>query len=543
MASIRTPRAPSSVPPRPFRDCPLRARVLDGSFCPARPAAVRPDLAGHPDEHPRRPGSITYYAAWSLPRGSGADPMRGPAVALVSGVAGGGVNVIAGPGNVHRRPTDAAPVPVPTARSAIPTARRSAELGSGAQGSTVGARQRTSARFVAGLFATSIVVQRFAVPGLSVVELLLPVSFGWAAWGLHRRILVVDRFRLMLWSFAAGACALIVPVQALAVPDARVSITSYALFLVVWLPGVLRLRAGDSAGYLLALRLVTRIALVLAVVCILMVGSQLAGLAYRDWLAAAVPPGFLLQDFVITYPMAYGSSLYRANAWIGLEPSIVSLQLGIGFLAALLTRQRWPTLLVLGGGIVCTAAGSGMAIVGVGVLVLLLHRFRGQILRYAPAGLAALAMVWLAPWGADIYSRLTEFTNRDSSTSLRSVLPYQYLWRFWADPPVGILLGHGPGSSQVLVTQSRIVGLLVPTPVKVFFDYGVAAGLVLAAFLLFCYLGGPSRSLAVTLLVSLWLIQPGTTVVVIVIQVFLMVTWWAPRHGTVLENVPDGGPG
>jgi hypothetical protein len=405
------------------------------------------------------------------------------------------------------------------------------------------AGQRAAARHVVVLFGLSVLLQRFAVPGLSVVQLLLPIVIAWTAWGLHRGILVVDARRLVLWTAAAGACALVVPAQVFAVPDARISLGSYGLFLVVWLPGIVRLREAGREGYLLALRGIARISMVLAGACMVMTGSQLAGLAYRDWLAAYLPKGLLLQDFIITYPVTYGSSLYRANAWIGLEPSIVSLQLGIGFLAAILTRTRWPALVLLSAGIVCTTAGSGMAIVAVGVLVLLLHRYRSRILRYAPGAVAALAMIWFAPWGVYIYSRLTEFTNPDSSTSLRGVLPYQYLWRFWVDQPAGILLGHGPGSSQSLVTASRIVGLLVPTPAKVFFDYGLVAGLVLAAYLAACYVGGPSRSLAVTLAVSLWLIQPGTTVIVIIVQVFLTVAWWSPRSSPVLESSPTGERG
>lgn len=403
------------------------------------------------------------------------------------------------------------------------------------------ADERGAARYVGVLFGVSVAVQRFSVPGLNIIELLLPVVLAWAGWGLHRGVFVINHTRLVLWTLAAGACALTIPVQVYVLNDTRISVNSYALFLLVWLPTVVQLRHATTAGFLLALRMIARVAVVLAVICVAMIVSQLAGLAYQDWLATALPENLLLQNFVITYPMSYGVDLYRANAWIGLEPSIVSLQLGIGFMAALLTRRRWPTLTILAAGILCTAAGSGMAIIIVGVSVVMLHRFRDQILRYLPAAVFGLALSWFLPWGVYIYSRLTEFTNPDSSTSLRGVTPYQYLWQFWVDPPVGILFGHGPGSSQARVTESQIVGLLVPTPAKIFFDYGLIAGLLLAVVLLFCYTSGPSRSFAVTLAVSLWLIQPGTTVTVIVVQVFLLVTWWSPRVGAVLESQRGSG--
>jgi hypothetical protein len=78
--------------------------------------------------------------------------------------------------------------------------------------------------------------------------------------------------------------------------------------------------------------------------------------------------------------------------------------------------------------------------------------------------------------------------------------------------------------------------LLTPTPVKIFVEYGIVVGLVIAGFILFAYVGGPSRSLSVTLLVSLWLLQPGTTTMLAVLPLFLTSTWWAPRIDPVLES-------
>ena len=73
---------------------------------------------------------------------------------------------------------------------------------------------------------------------------------------------------------------------------------------------------------------------------------------------------------------------------------------------------------------------------------------------------------------------------------------------------------------------------------KVFFDYGVIAGLALCVFLVFCYFGAPSRALAVTLFASSWVLQPGTTTFVLVMQTLLFVTWWTPRRRRPLESAP-----
>jgi hypothetical protein len=109
----------------------------------------------------------------------------------------------------------------------------------------------------------------------------------------------------------------------------------------------------------------------------------------------------------------------------------------------------------------------------------------------------------------------------------------------WVRDVRGVLLGRGPGSSQQLVENTHILGLLVPSPIKVFFDYGLLAGAVLLAFLFACYLGGPSRAYALSLVVSLWLLQPGTTTLLVVVNVLLFVTLWSPRPGAVVEMAPD----
>ena len=140
------------------------------------------------------------------------------------------------------------------------------------------------------------------------------------------------------------------------------------------------------------------------------------------------------------------------------------------------------------------------------------------------------------PFGQSILSRLTEAGEEQSSTSLRGILPYSYTWPRWVYDPMAVVFGRGPGSSQKVVLDSGIMGLLTPSPVKIFFEYGVIVGLVIAACILFTYVGGPSRSLSVTMLVSLWMLQPGTTTMIAVLPLFITTTWWAPRFEPVLES-------
>jgi hypothetical protein len=185
-------------------------------------------------------------------------------------------------------------------------------------------------------------------------------------------------------------------------------------------------------------------------------------------------------------------------------------------------------------------------IAGIGVVVMLAFRSRSLVMRYMPVALGAVVAIAFTPVGQLLLGRATEFQSSNSSASLRALQPYQLLFPIWYEHLSGVLLGYGPGSSQRLVEASGVVGLLVPSPVKLFFEYGVLAGGVLAAMMLACYWGGPSRVFSVSLLVSLWVLQPGTTTMVIVAPLLIFVTLWSPRVESPIEGPvfrhPDEAP-
>lgn len=394
-----------------------------------------------------------------------------------------------------------------------------------------------TARWVLGLFLLYVLLQRLAVPATDVA-LLLPAVLAWCLYGLRQGIVVVDRGRSTLFLAAFGAMAAVVALQNHLVPRASISITSYGLFMVVWSPFVLRLVDGRPQTYVRMLRLVVRVGLCLAAACLVMTLSQLAGLGYRDWFGALVPDVLELQGFVITYPVAYGSDLYRANAWIGLEPSFVSAQLGLALIAGLYARASSTELGVLIAAMGCTLSGSGFALVVVAVLVVLASPLRRVFVRHLPVLALSACAAATTSFGLLLLDRVTEFQSAGSSTSLRALEPYLYLWPAWIEDDANVLLGLGPGSAQDLITDTQVLGLLVPSPAKIFFEYGLLGGVVLAGFLLACYVAGPSRGFAASLLVSLWLLQPGTTTLLAIAPLLIFVTLWSPRPGAALESNP-----
>ncbi len=396
--------------------------------------------------------------------------------------------------------------------------------------------QRATARYVGGLFVAWILLQRFSVVVLPEVSILIPLVLGWVLWGAARGLVVLERSRLMLWLAAAGVCGLVLPLQILFVTDPIISATSYALIMVIWLPVVIRVKDNRRATYVMALRIMAHSAAGLAALCLVMVLVQLAGVPYVDVMANVIPEAALLTGFVITYPITYGSPIYRGNGWIGLEPSIVSLMMGVGLLAGLLSAVRIRILALIAAGLVAATAGSGLAIILVGAIVMLGYPIRRNFVRYMPLAVIGAVGLFVTPFGSSIIGRVTEAGDSQSSASLRGILPYAYLWPQWVADPWAVMLGRGASSSQTLALESGITGLLIPSPVKIFFEYGLLAGLVLAMLLLFSYVGGPSRSLPVTLLVSLWVLQPGTTTIAVILPVYLVSTWWSPRIDPVLES-------
>jgi len=396
---------------------------------------------------------------------------------------------------------------------------------------------RPTVRWLISIFAATILLQRLSLPG-GIIPVLLVVVIAACAYALLTGLMEFDRTRLSLYLLAAGLTAFAVVPQVLFIRDPLVSLTSWGLFMTIWAPATLALVHRSRETLIAAFRGCFWWGLALGIAAVLMRLIQMAGVPYVDPLAFVVPPNLLVQGYVITYPIEYGSEIYRSNAWVGLEPSIISLQLGVTLLLGLLLRMNVGWLAVVAAGIVCTVSGSGVFIALIGVAVMLFTPMRRSLWGYVIAGSVALVLLLQTPAGQSLGRRATEITLSGSSTSLRAIEPYRYLWPQWTADPHNVLFGLGAGSSQKLVDATNRAGLLIPSPVKVFFDYGVVAGIALAIFLVYCYYGAPSLSLAVSLFTSAWILQPGTTTFVLVAPTLIFVTWWAPRAAERIEVEP-----
>lgn len=379
--------------------------------------------------------------------------------------------------------------------------------------------------WTAALFLVTFLTQRVAIPGLPI-PITVPLAMGWLVLVLKFDVVELNRPRLLLWLSASGLSGMLVIVQMVELKNPYVSFNSWALWIVTWLPLVVSLRRRDMASYLRFARVTAHIGVGLAVLSLLFIGSQLAGLSYYDWFARVVPDSLVVKGYAISYPIVYGSSLYKSNGWIALEPSFMSFFLGVSLMCALVARVRVVWVLVLAAGLLCTVAGSGIALVLVFLVVLGLQGKLGSLRRYLVPGLVATVLFGSTFLGEAITSRVSEAGQQNSSTSLRSIEPYIHLWPYWISDPVGIFVGHGSGSSANLVAGLGIEGLLVPSVAKMLYDYGLVAGILLIALMASTFLRGPSLAIAVSLAASMFLLQGASQPLAICCMV--AVSLWAP---------------
>lgn len=380
-------------------------------------------------------------------------------------------------------------------------------------------------RWVIGLFAAFVLLQRFCVPGMTNVSLLLPVLYGWCAVALYRGVVEFDAARLALWLLAAGTTAIVTPLQMALDPAPIVSISSWGLLMVQFLPATLRVVDRDPTTYRAAMAGIARVCTWLASLSVIFMASQLVA-PYEDLVAKWVPSSMLLAGFNTSYPLTYGATLYKSNAWVCLEASFLSYIMAVGLLAAVHSRARLWRILWLLLGLFTSASGSGFAILAVALLVLIVRRDRDGLKRLGLPILMVVAGALCTPFGLSVLSRVGEIGNSRSSGSVRTFAPYTAMWPTWRSDGWATLLGRGAGASQRLVTDTGIPGLLNPTLMKVFFDYGVLAGFFLFALIWALYLKSPSMVMAVSIGVSMWTLQ--TANVPFVVCVYCVITLWSP---------------
>lgn len=163
--------------------------------------------------------------------------------------------------------------------------------------------------------------------------------------------------------------------------------------------------------------------------------------------------------------------------------------------------------------------------------VMLLTRWRVELSRHLPLLIAGILTAVSTDFGRALLARLTEYRDARSSTSLRALEAYQLLLPQWLVDPAGMAVGWGAGAARLVAARYNIGGLVVPNPLKSFFDFGFIGGCLLMGVMVVMFLRGPAPAIAVALAAS-WMFLQGASMPFLVCILVTTSLWASPSVRT-----------
>ena len=365
------------------------------------------------------------------------------------------------------------------------------------------------------LLVALVMFQRFVVPGTSI-SVALPVVFAMLAVLALRGHVQADPVTFGLF---LGAMSVAVLMNALSSAGGNpwFSLNSLLLLIVIYLPLSARLSPGLRRDLPELLEFFQKLMVAAAVACVLQWAAQVAGWQFTD-LLGVLPENLLAssQDFNLSYPLYYGSAIYKANGVVFLEASFASQFLALAIIVQLLLRGRSWRLVLFGAALLATLSGTGLLLLAGGLVVLMLRRGGRWASRYVVGIAIAVAVVGLTPAGNLIADRSTESSQQGSSGNIRFVAPYEnVLSAVFANPTV-LAIGRGAGTIDRDTDFFSPLGVDANYPAlpKLLGEYGLPTTLIFFAFVSRVYLWRvPSPTLAAVaimlyLVLSSALLQP-----------------------------------
>jgi hypothetical protein len=326
-----------------------------------------------------------------------------------------------------------------------------------------------------------VVLQRFAISfGELSIPVVLPVVVLLLVVGYVREEFALDPTRTQLVGVllvTALACTL-----AQVAMGSPPSLASLILVVAIHIGMALRSTAGPEAFASVG-RLFVAMMTGGAIVGLAQFAAQYAGIPNVDYIAEVVPDQFLVQGFSQNAFITYGSELRRSNGILFLEPSFLSLFLGLAVVIAARLGVGWVQMTVLVAGLVPPLAGSGLVVAIPGVLILAFSRYRRGLLALVPGALVGIAVAALTPLGALYLNRSSEAGADNSSASFRFVQPYSTLLPASMDSPFHALFGHGAGASDAYLGALNLAEITRPIIPKVLFEYGMLGAVGIVAVL------------------------------------------------------------
>lgn len=285
----------------------------------------------------------------------------------------------------------------------------------------------------------------------------------------------------------------------------NISLPSLAFLMLLHLPYVVHIAGAERALETLY-RLFLNVA---AVIALCGVGQYVlqffVATAYVFPLENLLPADWHVTGFNMQAPIAYGSSIYRANGIFMQEPSFFSQFLAIAVLVELLGPARLWRVALYGVAIIASYSGTGLILLAICMPVLIVARRRWNLV--LAAAITLLLLFLAAPYLHldHLIARIGEFGSERSSAYERFVGGFRIFEESVGADPARMLFGYGAGSYRDLVH-----GLNHPAAemalFKIVVEYGLIGTLLYFGFMLFCIFGarGPFV-LRLALVISLFL--------------------------------------
>lgn len=403
----------------------------------------------------------------------------------------------------------------------------------------VPAQERSLSRtapFCIALILSVTLFQRLAVPlGTLQVSLTIPLVLLLLVGGLLSGELRVHaaRLRILAVVYAAAVAGTLAQLVLGGAPSLFSLVLFLALYAMVGVSAELTPRALESVE-----RAFIGLMTLAAVVSIGQLASQMAGVPYRDLLADVVPEAFLLQGYNTADPIAYGDPLYRSNGIVFLEPSFLSLFLGVAVALALYRGAGPLRVTVLLVGMIPPLAGSGFVVLVPAVVVLVLSSHRRKLGAVLPAVLLAAVVATVTPLGERYLERSTEASDSRTSSSARLVQPYETLLPPSFEDPVEAAVGHGAGAADGYLIDIGRPDTTAPVFPKVLFEYGLLGIVgILLPLVLYLGAGAIARPWSIGLLIAYLYVNASFLQNT---QVFLTLFWMTllPAHAYIWQRRP-----
>ena len=278
--------------------------------------------------------------------------------------------------------------------------------------------------------------------------------------------------------------------------NSQISIPSFLLLLLMSFQWVF-LWEVDFEFYRRSVKAFVNMMIVPSCLVFLQIISQIVlGMGHSISIEPYIPQALLLPGYNYDAPIQYGATFVRPNGFFMLEPSFISLFLGIAILEEVLLFRCVARMVLFLGALIGTMGATGMVLLMVAAPFVFLRLVQAPKILIRVAVPATTILLFLIFFGiaGQLTGRVSELSSPDSSGNARLIMPADELGIALVDPNY-LITGIGAGQ-----LDKETTGSAWPV-VKLITEYGFLAMVSYLVLLLVSLIRGPNRPLSIGLLI------------------------------------------